>query len=106
MIAFNYVRATAPKTACDVLAKDATAQFIAGGTNLVDLMKRGVTAPQKLVDINNLPLKQIEERTGGLYLGALATNSHVADSKLVKEKFPLLSMALNAGASAQLHVRN
>lgn len=102
MIAFNYVRATAPKTACAVLAKDASAQFIAGGTNLVDLMKRGVTAPQKLVDINNLPLKQIEERTSGLYLGALATNSHVADNTLVKEKYPLLSMALNAGASAQL----
>jgi xanthine dehydrogenase YagS FAD-binding subunit len=102
MIAFNYVRATAEKSACDILAKDASASFIAGGTNLVDLMKRGVTAPQKLVDINNLQLKAIEERSGSLYLGALATNSHVADHKMVKEKYPLLSMALNAGASPQL----
>ena len=102
MIAFNYIRVTATKGACDSLAKDASAQFIAGGTNLVDLMKRGVTAPQKLVDINTLPLNQIEERTGKLYLGALAKNSHVADNKLVQEKYPLLSMALNAGASPQL----
>ncbi len=59
MINFDYVRPSTQKAAIDALNKDATSQFIAGGTNLVDLMKRGVSSPQKLIDINNLPLKNI-----------------------------------------------
>jgi xanthine dehydrogenase YagS FAD-binding subunit len=65
-------------------------------------MKRGVTTPQKLVDINNLPLKNIEATKGGIRIGSLALNGAVAENKLVIEKQPLLSLALNAGASAQL----
>ena len=61
MINFDYVRPTTQKAAIDALNKDATSQLIAGGTNLVDLMKRGVTTPQKLIDISNLPLKKIEK---------------------------------------------
>ena len=61
MINFDYARPSTQKAAIDALNKDATSQFIAGGTNLVDLMKRGVTAPQKLIDINNLPLKNIQK---------------------------------------------
>lgn len=99
---FQYVRATSAKTAIGTLAKDANAKFIAGGTNLIDLMKNGVTAPQKLIDINNLPLTQITKQSNTLHIGALATNSDVADHKLVLQNQPLLSMALNAGASAQL----
>ncbi|TGD83234.1 FAD binding domain-containing protein [Hymenobacter wooponensis] len=99
---FQYVRPTKQKAAIDALAKDTSAQFIAGGTNLVDLMKRGVMTPQKLVDINKLPLNKIEKENGGLRIGALASNKAVAEDKLVLEKQPLLAQALVAGASAQL----
>src|SRR5687768_8599944 len=102
MINFDYVRPSTSKAAIDALNKDATAQFIAGGTNLVDLMKRGVTAPQKLIDITNLPLKSIEQVGNVIRIGALALNSEVAEHELIVNKLPLLSQALNAGASPQL----
>ena len=102
MIQFEYVKPTTQKAAVNAVAKNSNAQFIAGGTNLVDLMKRGVTAPQKLVDINSLPLKEIKKNTGNLYIGALALNSAVADNKLVLQHQPLLAQALAAGASPQL----
>jgi len=102
MINFEYTRVSSVKAALDVLAKNPTGGFIAGGTNLVDLMKKGVTAPTRLIDINNLPLKQIEETAAGLKIGALALNSEVAGNEIVKKNYPLLSMALNAGASPQL----
>ena len=65
-------------------------------------MKRGVTAPDKLVDINYLPLKSITDTKPGLHIGALALNSVVSENSLVMEKQPLLAMALKAGASPQL----
>jgi xanthine dehydrogenase YagS FAD-binding subunit len=99
---FQYVRATKPQGAIDVVAKDPNAKFIAGGTNLVDLMKRGIMTPQKLVDINRLPLAKIERQDKGLRLGALALNSTVANDELVRQHQPLLALALNAGASPQL----
>lgn len=99
---FQYVRATKPQAAIDVVAKDPTATFIAGGTNLVDLMKRGVMTPQKLVDINRLPLAKIERQGTSLRVGALALNSAVAGDAQVRKRHPLLSLALNAGASGQL----
>jgi len=99
---FQYVRATKPQAAIEAVAKDPTAKFIAGGTNLIDLMKRGVMAPQKLVDINRLPLRQIEAQGHGLRIGALALNSAVADDAQVRARQPLLALALNAGASGQL----
>jgi xanthine dehydrogenase YagS FAD-binding subunit len=99
---FQYVRATKPQGAIDVVAKDSNAKFIAGGTNLVDLMKRGIMTPQKLVDINRLPLAKIERQDKGLRLGALALNSTVANDELVRQHQPLLALALNAGASPQL----
>ncbi len=102
MINFDYVKPSSQKAAIDALNKDATAQFIAGGTNLVDLMKRGVTAPQKLIDITSLPLKNIEQQKGFISIGALALNSEVAENELISKKFPLLSQALKAGASPQL----
>lgn len=102
MIQFQFVRAFTPKAAVDVLVKSTDAKFIAGGTNLVDLMKRNIMAPAKLVDINNIPLKSIEQQNGKISIGALALNSQVADNKLILEKHPLLSQALNAGASAQI----
>lgn len=102
MIQFQYVRAFTSKAAVDTLAKSTDAKFIAGGTNLIDLMKRNVMAPAKLVDINNIPLKTIEQQNGKIRIGALALNSQVADHKLILEKHPLLAQALNAGASAQI----
>ena len=102
MINFDYVKPSFQKAAIDALNKDATSQFIAGGTNLVDLMKRGVTAPQKLIDITNLPLKNIEQGKGFIRIGALALNSEVSEHELIIKKLPLLSQALKAGASPQL----
>jgi len=102
MINFNYTRVSTPKAAVDALAKDTTAQLIGGGTNLVDLMKKGVTAPEKLVDITNLPLKEIKKEGSKLRIGALALNSEVAEHQLVIAEHPLLSLALNAGASQQI----
>ncbi len=102
MINFQYLRTTTVKTALSLISKDSKATFIAGGTNLVDLMKRGVTAPEKLIDINHLPLKKVELITNVLHIGALTSNSGLAEHPLVKEKFPLLMMALQSGASAQL----
>ncbi|GAB3938321.1 FAD binding domain-containing protein [Larkinella terrae] len=99
---FQYVRPTRLKDAIEAVASDPNARYIAGGTNLIDLMKRGIDSSEKLVDINGLPLKKIEKRNGFLRIGALALNSQVAQHKLVLENHPLLAQALNAGASGQL----
>lgn len=99
---FSYVRVTSKESAIAAMAKDKTAMFLAGGTNLVDLMKSGVTSPERLVDINNVPLATIEETKTGLRIGALAKNTAVAENALVIKHFPLLSQALKAGASPQL----
>jgi xanthine dehydrogenase YagS FAD-binding subunit len=102
MINFEYIRVASPKAAVDALVRDSTAQWIAGGTNLLDLMKKGVTAPQKLVDINHLALKEIKKEGNKLRIGALALNSEVADNSLVQKEQPLLALALQAGASQQI----
>jgi xanthine dehydrogenase YagS FAD-binding subunit len=102
MINFEYTRALSTDSAIKARSSVAASQFIAGGTNLVDLMKKGVTAPQKLIDINGLPLKALEHGPAGLTIGALVPNSTLADHPVVKATYPLLAMAVNAGASAQL----
>jgi xanthine dehydrogenase YagS FAD-binding subunit len=80
-----------------------SAKFIAGGTNLVDLMKYDVERPERLIDISRLPLKDIEETAnGGLRIGALVPNSDLAWHPVVKDRYPLLSSAILAGASTQL----
>jgi xanthine dehydrogenase YagS FAD-binding subunit len=99
---FSYVRPASLKAAIDAVAKDNTARFIAGGTNLLDLMKSGVVIPEKLVDINRLPLKDIQLTGNTLHIGALALNSELAAHELVTTHHPLLSQALLAGASQQL----
>lgn len=79
------------------------ARFVAGGTNLIDLMKERVMLPQRLIDINRLALDSIEEDDhGGLLLGALARNAATAYHPLVLERYPLLSAAILAGASPQI----
>ncbi len=102
MINFDYIKAVSAKAAIETRAKNPASQFIAGGTNMVDLMKKGVTAPELLIDITALPLRQITANANGISIGALALNSDVAEDQSVKTKFPLLAQALNAGASAQL----
>ena len=102
MINFQYIKPATPKTAVDAVIKDSKALFIAGGTNLVDLMKKGVMNPEKLVDITSLDLKKIDHQKNRLLIGGLALNSTVADDKTVIRHQPLLSMALKAGASAQI----
>ncbi|HEX2605837.1 MAG TPA: xanthine dehydrogenase family protein subunit M [Flavisolibacter sp.] len=102
MIDFQLVRARTTAAAIDALSKDTNAQFVAGGTNLVDLMKKGVLNPQKLVDITNVPLREIHETKMGISIGALALNSDVAENDLVVKEYPLLSLALKAGASQQI----
>ncbi len=99
---FQFTRVTTPKAAISAVTKESGTYFLAGGTNLIDLMKREVIIPERLVDINKLPLATIEKTATGLRIGAMAKNSTVADNELVKKHFPLLAMALNAGASAQL----
>jgi xanthine dehydrogenase YagS FAD-binding subunit len=99
---FQYNRTSEPLNAVKILVKDPGAHFLAGGTNLIDLMKMGVVVPSKLVDINHLPLTKIEKLPHALRIGALVTNSEVAENELVKTHFPLLSLAINAGASPQL----
>ena len=84
-------------------AKSNGARYIGGGTNLVDLMKYGVERPEKLVDINALPLTEITQLPeGGLRIGALVRNSDLAYHPTVREKYPVLSQALLSGASPQL----
>ena len=77
-------------------------RFIAGGTNLIDLLKEGVVEASRLVDINRLPFDGIEEHNGALHLGALARNADTAYHPLVRTRYPLLSAAILAGASPQL----
>lgn len=84
-------------------AAGAGVKFIAGGTNLIDLMKEDVERPIRLVDINHLPLDRIEDTPhGGLRLGALVRNSDAAYDMRIKDRYPLLASALLAGASPQL----
>jgi xanthine dehydrogenase YagS FAD-binding subunit len=79
MNAFTYTRADDVATAVDEIAADGAARLIAGGTNLIDLMKENVERPSRLIDINRLPLATIEPRPdGGMQLGALVTNADVA----------------------------
>lgn len=98
---FAYTRATNQQAALQAIVQQ-NAKFLAGGTNLIDLMKDNVEQPARLVDINRLELTQIVEREGGLRLGALAKNSDTANHRLVRERYPLISEAILAGASPQL----
>ncbi|VTR91621.1 fad-binding molybdopterin dehydrogenase : Periplasmic aromatic aldehyde oxidoreductase OS=Hyalangium minutum GN=DB31_7270 PE=4 SV=1: FAD_binding_5: CO_deh_flav_C [Gemmata massiliana] len=99
---FTYARAGSVSEAV-AAAGTAGSAFVAGGTNLIDLMKENVARPLHLIDVNRLPLKGIESLPGGgLRLGALATNADTAYHPEVRRRYPLLSEAILAGASAQL----
>ena len=100
---FTYSRADDVAAAVREAASDGAAKFIAGGTNLLDLMKENVERPNRLIDINRLPLAEIRPGPdGGLRLGALVTNTDVAYHPEVERRYPLVSKAILSGASQQL----
>src|SRR5213592_3331398 len=100
---FGYTRATDLADAVRQIAADPGAKFIAGGTNLIDLIKEHVARPSRVIDITHLPLDKVEETgDGGLRIGALVPNSDLAYHPQIELRYPLLSSAILAGASQQL----
>lgn len=100
---FSYATALDVAGAVETLTQNKQAKIVAGGTNILDLMKEGVMSPTELVDVNALSYNKIEETEGGgLRLGAVVTNADTAYHPLIEERYPLLSKAILAGASAQL----
>src|ERR1700744_2301265 len=105
---FGFVSAKNEAQAAEAAARSATAQigasvrYVAGGTNLVDLMKLDVERPKQVVDINALEMSRIEPMNGGLRIGALARNSDVANDATVKRDYTVLSEAIFSGASPQI----
>ena len=103
MRAFTYERASSVEAAAKAAASNPEAKFIAGGTNLLDLMKLEIETPTHLIDVNGLGLDQIEPTPeGGLRIGALVRNTDLAGHGIVRRDYGLLSRALLAGASGQL----
>jgi xanthine dehydrogenase YagS FAD-binding subunit len=103
MINFQYSRAADVADAVRQLAAEPGAKFIAGGTNLIDLMKEEVERPPRLIDISRLPLNTVEATpAGGVRVGALVPNSDLAHHPLIAQRYPMLASAILAGASAQL----
>jgi xanthine dehydrogenase YagS FAD-binding subunit len=100
---FTFERARTPAAAASAAARNPGAKFIAGGTNLLDLMKLEIETPAHLVDVNGLALDKVElTPEGGLRVGALVRNTDLAANERVRRDYPLLSRALLAGASGQL----
>lgn len=100
---FQYIRAKDEQEAIASMQATGDTKFLAGGTNLIDLMKLFIETPQRIVDIKQLPLNRIEQLSDGtIRIGALARNSDMAYDPLISRHFPVLSQALLSGASAQL----
>ncbi|MER6959206.1 xanthine dehydrogenase family protein subunit M [Streptomyces sp. NPDC000618] len=103
MKSFSYVSAPDVGTALHTIADGEGVKFLAGGTNLVDLMREGIEQPTTVVDITRLPLAGIEELPdGGIRVGSLVSNSRLAADPLVRTRYPVLAQAILHGASAQL----
>jgi xanthine dehydrogenase YagS FAD-binding subunit len=103
MINFQYERANDVPEAVRLIGRSPNAKFIAGGTNLIDLMKMEVEQPAAIIDITRLPLKQVEATPGGgLRIGSLVRNTDLAYHPLVEQRYPVLASAIMAGASQQL----
>src|SRR5436190_21567412 len=99
---FKYTRAADIPSATKAVSANKDAKFIAGGSNIIDLMREGVLNPSELVDIAGLNLTQIKSLNGGVSIGALAKNTDTANHPLVRQNYPLLTQAILAGASAQI----
>jgi xanthine dehydrogenase YagS FAD-binding subunit len=103
MINFQYSRATDVADAVRQMTADPGAKLIAGGTNLLDLMKEDVEKPSRLIDISRLPLREVAETPdGGLRIGALVPNTDLAYHPLIEQRYPIVASAILAGASQQL----
>lgn len=104
MRAFKYTRANDAGAAVKTVAANANSKFLAGGTNLIDLMKEDVMRPDELVDIAPLGLTQIKTvgNGGNISIGALAKNTDTANHPIIRQNFPLLMQAILAGASQQI----
>jgi xanthine dehydrogenase YagS FAD-binding subunit len=103
MKAFTYERAKSPADAVRAAAAHPRSRFIAGGTNLLDLMKLQIETPEHLIDVNHLGLDKVESTSdGGLRIGALVRNTDLAAHRRVRSDYAVLSRALLAGASGQL----
>lgn len=102
MIPFAFERASDAPAAIAAVGGDPGASFIAGGTELLNWMKEGIAAPQRLVDINGLPLDAIEAGPEGLRIGALVRMSDLAAHPVVRREYPMIAEALELGASQQL----
>ncbi|HLM57514.1 MAG TPA: FAD binding domain-containing protein, partial [Pyrinomonadaceae bacterium] len=96
---FKYTRASDAAAAARAVAANPRAKFLAGGTNILDLMKEDVERPNELVDLTRLRLAEIKESRGGVSVGALATNTDTANHPLIRQNYPLLTQAIVAGAS-------
>src|ERR671913_1056575 len=106
MKAFTFERADTPAAAAAAVARTPGAKFIAGGTNLLDLMKLQIETPTHLVDVNGLALDKIEPTPeGGLRIGALVRNTDLAADERVRRDYGVLSRALLAGATGQLRTQ-
>lgn len=103
MKSFAYARATSQASAVQLVNQNSNAKFLGGGTNLVDLLRENIEQPDHLVDITGLPLAEIEELSaGGVRIGALVRNSHLAANGIILERYPVLSQAILMGASGQI----
>ena len=99
---FKYTPASEPTAAAGAVSANPHAKFLAGGTNLLDLMKEDVERPDELVDLTRLKLTEIKRTRDGVSIGALATNTDTANHPLIRRDYPLLTQAIVAGASGQL----
>lgn len=101
---FNYSKASSLQEAVTTVSNDANTQFIAGGTNLIDLWKYNLTHPNALVDINHIsdhePVQELEN--GGIRINGFATNAKTAYHPVIEERYPLISKSILAGASGQI----
>src|SRR3954469_2601094 len=100
MINFEYTRARDLADAIRHKAADPAAKFIAGGTNLIDLMKDDVERPPRLIEISRLAMQSVGQATGGgVLIASLVPNSDLSYHPLIEQRYPLLSSAMQAGAS-------
>jgi xanthine dehydrogenase YagS FAD-binding subunit len=99
---FTYAKASDPAAAVRLVGASAAAKYLAGGTNLVDLMRERIERPAALVDVTGLSSAIEAREDGGLTIGAAATNTAVAEHRAVRERYPMLARAILAGASGQI----
>ncbi len=104
---FKYSRTNDPNAATQMLTANPNAKFLAGGTNILDLMKEDVERPDELIDITRLSLTEVKKissgaNNGGVSIGGLGKNTYTANHPLIRQNFPLLTQAILAGASVQI----